>query len=119
MDGFCPVTLSKQQKWVRGDRRWGIIHRGRTYLFTSAEAKKEFWDAPDRFSPVLAGIDPVVALDENRSVTGRRKHGVFYGGRVYLFASEASLERFSRNPEQYATGVRQAMQRAANEIGPR
>jgi YHS domain-containing protein len=119
MDGFCPVTLHKQQKWTRGDRRWGVIHRGHTYLFASAEAQKQFWENPDLFSPVLSGTDPVVALEERRSVAGQRKHGVFYGGRVYLFANEASLDRFSDSPEKYASGVRQAMQQAAGDIGRR
>jgi YHS domain-containing protein len=29
---------------------------------------------------------------------------------VYLFSSESTLQHFSRNPERYAAGVRQAMQ---------
>ncbi|OHB81710.1 MAG: hypothetical protein A2W31_09355 [Planctomycetes bacterium RBG_16_64_10] len=119
MDGFCPVTLKKQQRWTLGDRRWGVIHRGRTYLFASAEAQREFLQDPDLYSPVLSGIDPVVALEQGRSMAGRRRHGVFYGGRVYLFASESSLQRFSRSPEQYANGVHQVMQQGADHIGPR
>jgi YHS domain-containing protein len=38
-----------------------------------------------------------------------REHGVFFGGRVYLFSSEASLEKFSRNPEAYANQALEAL----------
>jgi YHS domain-containing protein len=114
LEGFCPVTLKQGQRWAPGDRRWGVVHRGRTYLFTGPDQQREFLKNPDRYSPVLSGLDPVIAIEKGHSVTGRRKHGVFYGGRVYLFADETSLEQFSRSPERYAAGVRQAMQTAGS-----
>jgi protein disulfide-isomerase len=115
LDGFCPVTLNDKKDWVRGDKRWGAIHRGRTYLFASREAFTRFWEHPDQYSPVLAGLDPVMAIDQGQSMSGHRRHGVFYGGRVYLFASETSLQHFSKNPARYADGVRQAMQTAPGQ----
>jgi YHS domain-containing protein/thiol-disulfide isomerase/thioredoxin len=119
LDGYCPVTLKQQQKWTPGDRRWGVNHRGRLYLFTSQQAQQQFFQDPDTFSPVFSGADPVVAIDQGRAVEGRRQHGVFFGGRVYLFASEASLQTFSRNPRHYADGVRQAIQQESTRLGPR
>jgi hypothetical protein len=50
-------------------------------------------------------------------VPGRREHGVFFGRRVFLFADEASLEKFSRNPNHYANQVLQAMRSGATN-GP-
>lgn len=119
MDGYCAVTLKKDQRWIPGDRRWGVNHRGRTYLFASAEAQRQFLADPDAFSPVLSGIDPVLAIDQGRSISGQRRHGVFFDGQVYLFSNETSLQRFSENPKRYASGIRQALQTTPNRIGPR
>jgi thioredoxin-like negative regulator of GroEL/YHS domain-containing protein len=109
IDGYCCVQLKEQKRWTMGDRRWGAVHRGRTYLFTGAEEQKRFLANPDFYSPVIAGNDPVLALDQGQSVAGRREHGVFYENRIYLFADEASLQRFYQNPNRYAAEVVQAM----------
>jgi phage gp46-like protein len=42
-------------------------------------------------------------------VPGSREYGVLFGERVYLFADEASLERFERNPDLYADRALQAL----------
>lgn len=110
IDGFCPVTLKHEQRWVPGDRRYGVIHRGSLYLFAGPQQQQQFWADPDAYSPVLSGIDPVLALDNGATVEGQREHGVEYDGHIYLFSSESTLQHFSRNPERYAGGVRQAMQ---------
>ena len=110
MEGYCPVTLLKEDKWVKGDPRFGIIHRGRVYLFLSESQKATFVSSPDDFSPVLAGIDPVMLADSGEAVEGRRAFGLVYRKRVFLFNSEANLQRFWDNPEGYAAPIRQAME---------
>lgn len=117
-EGHCPVTLKTENRWATGDVRFGAIHRGRTYLFTSAEAQKSFLASPDAFSPVLSGSDPVVAVDERRAVAGSRDYGVEYpasGGRFYLFSSEESLEKFWSNPSAYAQGAQRVAALPAGE----
>ncbi|HTU23782.1 MAG TPA: thioredoxin domain-containing protein, partial [Pirellulales bacterium] len=86
LDGCCPVTLVEQKRWAKGDPQFGVIHRGRTYLFASAEAQRRFWANPDAFSPVIEGNDPVLALDNRQMVPGTRTFGVFYEKRIYLFS---------------------------------
>ena len=110
LDGFCPVTLLKKDIWKKGDGRFGVVHRGRTYLFTGAEEKDEFLKDPDAYSPVLAGIDPVLLADSGEAVEGLRAYGLFYRKRVFLFTTEENLQRFWQQPEQYAAPVRQAME---------
>ena len=110
MDGYCPVSLVEKSTWTKGDVRWGANHRGRTYLFTSATEQARFLASPDRYAPVLSGNDPVRYSERGELVAGSRKHGVFYHNQVYLFADEASLERFWGSPERFANIVRQAMQ---------
>lgn len=109
LDGNCPVTLMERRQWATGNRAWGAIHRGRTYLFVGPDEKEKFLANPDFYSPVLAGNDPVLALDNQMLVPGRREYG-FFGpdNRVYLFADEASLKRFEANPRRYAAEVVQA-----------
>ena len=108
-DGYCPVSMRNSWKWVAGDPRWGVVHRGRTYWFATAEEQKQFWTDPDRYTPALSGMDPVFAIDHKQQVPGKREHSLDYDGLFYMFASEATLQQFTANPQRYSTGVRQAM----------
>jgi YHS domain-containing protein len=108
-DGYCPVSMKKQWKWIPGSSQWGAVHRGRTYLFTGPAEQQEFLANPDFYSPVLSGNDPVIAIDQGQTIGGRREHSLEYNGQFYLFSSEANLQQFSGNPERYSTRVRQAM----------
>lgn len=110
-DGFCPVTLRSNRKWVAGNAQFGAIHRGRTFLFTSDEQRQQFLANPDAFCPVFSGVDPVMLLDNNQVVEGSRRYGFDYRGAFYLFSSQESMNRFKSQPDQYAAGVRQAMSR--------
>jgi protein disulfide-isomerase len=108
-DGYCPVSMRNSWKWIPGDARWGVVHRGRTYWFAGAEEQKQFWTDPDRYTPALSGIDPVLAIDHKQEVPGKREHSLDYDGLFYMFASEATLQQFTANPQRYSAGVRQAM----------
>jgi protein disulfide-isomerase len=111
LDGHCPVHLVNTTKWVRGDVRWGAIHRGRTYLFTTQQCQQAFLANPDFYSPVLSGNDPVAAVDDGRLVPGQREYGVTFikpeicEGQIYLFSSEATRAIFEQNPDRYAAAV--------------
>lgn len=108
-DGYCPVSMRNTWRWVAGDPRYGVVHRGRTYWFATAEEQRQFWTDPDRYTPALSGMDPVLALDHKQQVPGKREHSLDYDGLFYMFASEATLQQFTANPQKYSTGVRQAM----------
>lgn len=108
MEGFCSVTLRDQKRWQIGDPRFGATHRGRTYLFAGEAEQQKFLANPDFYSPVLKGNDPVMALDQAKEVAGLIEYGVYFGGRIYLFASEQSRDAFGRNPDRYITEIMQA-----------
>jgi thiol-disulfide isomerase/thioredoxin/YHS domain-containing protein len=108
LEGYCPVTLVEQKVWKLGDVHFGVIHGQRTYLFTSQAEQQRFLSNPDTYSPAMSGNDPVLAMKENRLVAGTRRHGVFYGNRIYLFSSEASLVEFSNDPGRYVPEIAQA-----------
>jgi protein disulfide-isomerase len=108
LEGFCPVTLAEKQQWVAGDRRWGVVHRGRTYLFAGPLEQRQFQSNPDRFSPANSCLDPVADLDSHQRVEGQRRFGVRFEGRMYLFASEANRNAFQQNAKRYSAAVLQA-----------
>lgn len=112
MEGFCTVTLSEQERWVKGDPRWGAVHRGRTYLFLSQPHQQRFLADPDRYSPILSGYDPVRYVDRGELVPGQRRHGMWFRGKIYLFADEESLNRFSAAPDVYAQRAHEIMMSA-------
>jgi YHS domain-containing protein len=105
LEGYCPVTLAERGAWVEGRAQWGVRHRGRTYLFASAEQQQAFLADPDRYAPVLSGDDPVLALDAGKSAPGQRRYGVTYQSRTYLFSSSETRDAFAANPQRYTSGA--------------
>lgn len=108
-DGCCPVTLKTLNRWAYGNPQFGAVHRGRTYLFTGPQQREQFLAAPDSYSPVFAGKDPVLLLDNQVSQDGSRSFGYKYGDEFYLFSSKETMEKFQASPQTYSAGVRQAM----------
>jgi YHS domain-containing protein len=108
LDGFCPVRLAENHVWTPGQKAWGAVHRGRTYLFAGEEERRRFMADPDRYAPVLSGGDIVAQLEQGRALQGSREHGSQYAGHVYLFADESNLARFMANPNFYAERVQEA-----------
>jgi protein disulfide-isomerase len=102
LDGFCPVQLTERSLWAHGDTRWGAIHQGRTYLFTGPDEQRRFFADPLHYAPVNSGNDLVLMLERGQTTAGHREHGVYYGGHIYLFADETTLQKFSKNPHFYA-----------------
>jgi YHS domain-containing protein/thioredoxin-related protein len=111
LDGYCPVQLAEHQRWIPGDKAHGAVYLGHTYLFAGPEEKKRFTLEPDKFSPVAAGCDCILLLERSQQVPGKREHGVFFGGRVYLFSSEETLARFSQDPRRYVAAIAQSQHR--------
>jgi YHS domain-containing protein/thiol-disulfide isomerase/thioredoxin len=101
LEGYCPVELSENHRWVLGDPRWGLRHEGRTYLFAGPEQRDRFDAAPDRYAPVLSGNDVVLAVERGETVPGLRQYGAWFEDRVYLFSTEATRRTFDANPRRY------------------
>jgi len=117
IDGFCPVTLLESTRWQKGSVNWGAVHRGRTYLFISPEAQRQFLADPDRYAPVLSGCDPVIFAETNQLISGSHSIGLLMGGKTFFFASEESLARFELAPHVYMGRAYQAM--SASHVTPR
>lgn len=121
MEGYCAVTVIDQRRWERGNPEFGVIHLGQLYLFTDGAAKKKFQDSPERYTPVLNGIDVVKFFDQREVVQGSREWGFTdpVYDRMFLFADEASMNHFYLNFEQYTKPAIDLMKRAAAEANPR
>jgi YHS domain-containing protein len=101
LGGYCPVQLRENARWVSGDPTLQITYEGQLYQFSSEDALQRFKSAPEKYAPVQAGNDVVLAVDEDRSVTGSVKHSAMWHGRIYLFTSSTTLAAFQRNPSRY------------------
>jgi thiol-disulfide isomerase/thioredoxin len=102
LEGYCPVTLVEKKKWVRGDVRYGAIHRGRTYLFAGPNEQRRFFDNPDLIAPMNSGYDVVLGVEQKKLVPGLREFGVTYAGHIFLFADRTTRDRFEKNHAYYA-----------------
>lgn len=115
LKGKCPVTLMSVGKWIDGDKSIGCVHRDRVYLFVDEAAREKFRSNPDRFSPLLAGFDPVLFLETGKLVEGLEANGVFMGKapnqRIVLFVSPDTRKQFQASPKKYIDNVRDAMSR--------
>jgi YHS domain-containing protein len=114
LDGYCPVQLTEKKRWVLGNRRWGLRHEGRTYLFAGPDEQRRFNERPHEYAPVMSGSDVVLLVDGGQTAAGRREHGVWFMGRIFLFSDEASFQKFEAAPDYYANAVEESVSNVAN-----
>ena len=108
LDGHCPVTLSTEMRWAPGHVAWNAVYDGQLYLFASQRHLEVFLINPSAYGPAMAGIDPIELAERGRVTRGTRMYGVNHGGRVFLFASEQNLSRFSQTPDHFLTALKTA-----------
>jgi len=102
MDGYCPVTVLKENRWQLGSGRFSAVHEGRRYFFADETAKQEFLAIPEHYAPVCSGDDVVKLTLQNVRKPGERRFGIGYGDRIYLFESEDSLQTFLAEPKRFS-----------------
>lgn len=108
LDGHCPVTLSTEMRWAPGHVAWNAVYDGQLYLFASQRHLEVFLINPSAYGPAMAGIDPIELAEHGRATRGNRLYGVNHGGRVFLFANEQNLARFSQTPDQFLAALQTA-----------
>ena len=75
--------------------------KGRTYYFSTDEAKTTFEERPEHYAPISGGQD-VVLLKEKVTKEGSLDHAVWFKDRLYLFTSQKTLEQFVATPKEFA-----------------
>jgi hypothetical protein len=102
VDGYCPVSLVRDRKLVRGDAAYTVQHDGKTYRCATLGFRNNFSAEPDRFAPGNGGSCPVAELDRQVDEPGDPRWGVLYKSRLFLCASGEDRRRFLQDPERYA-----------------
>lgn len=120
LDGYCPVSLLRERKWVKGNKELGCHHRNKLYFFANREKAADFFDHPDRYSPLLAGFDPVTFAETGQLTDGLRKYGVFYKGpeghvSIVLFQTPKNRDIFKSQRQKYLNLVKEAIERAKKQ----
>jgi YHS domain-containing protein len=101
MNGYCPVELVRNGRWMVGDLRWTVVHDGRIYRLAGPAQRREFQANPKAFTPAYSGNDPVLTVDQRRTVPGQLTYCATYNGRLYVFASAATQLQFDKEPQRY------------------
>jgi len=102
LEGYCPVVLSTEERWIPGNPAYYTMFRGHVFRFSSEETMTEFMKSPEKYAPVAMGEDIVQMVDRNKKIYGNRKFGAWFQGRVFLFCNQESLDAFAARPEYYA-----------------
>ncbi len=101
LDGFCPVQLVENERWIKGSPQYSAEWKGRVYWLSDASAHQRFLANAERYTPALSGLDPV-KLIEGKRMDGSTDYCVVYDGRLYMFSSTATLAKFRQSPRRYA-----------------
>lgn len=102
LKGFCPVTLCEHRDLIDADPRYSAVYQDRTYYVSSYDALMQFQEQPEKYAPVLGGIDVVHRQRNNTRVDGILDHAAWYRGKLYLFETARTLAEFSADPKAYS-----------------
>ncbi len=101
VSGYCPVSLVRARKLVRGNAQFVVFHQGRVYHLASDEMVAHFREAPERYVPANDGACPVEQVDKKTAKPGSPQWGVLYRGRLYLCSSAENRRLFFNEPDRY------------------
>ena len=102
LDGYCPVELARKKAWKLGNEKYQAEYLGRNFHFLDQENRQAFLADPEKFAPMIAGFDPVALVESGELRLGKRRHGAWYNSQIFLHKSEATLQRFTSDPEFFA-----------------
>ncbi len=100
LKGFCPVALRDDRDLQNALPEHASRFKGRTYYFSSADAKAAFDEQPEQYAPMARGND-VVLLKTMLTREGSLDFAVWYKDRMYLFTSQKTLEQFIATPSEF------------------
>ena len=103
LDGFSPVSLLTDKKWIKGTQEFAVDFEGQWYFLTSAAEVKAFRAKPEDYVPQFMGCDPVLVWDTSRvpAVRGLTRFAAFYDDQLYLFSTAENRDLFKQTPDTY------------------
>lgn len=105
IEGYCPVTIVHSSRWQIGDTKFQAVFEGRRYLFADETKQQIFLGNPGRYAPVCSGNDIVRLTDEQRESEGSTSYGVASHGRIYLFDSPETRDKFETSARTYTAAA--------------
>jgi YHS domain-containing protein len=102
LNGYCPVDLIRNGCWTQGDLRWTVVYKGAIYRLAGPSQREQFLAHPEAFVAMYSGNDPVLTVEEHRTVAGQAIHCATYNDRLYMFSSSTTQEQFNKDPQRYA-----------------
>lgn len=102
LDGYSPVTLTRDRKWEKGKEEFSWPYQGITYQMASRTELEIFKIDPGRYAPQLLGCDPVILNKQDRAIPGNLKYGAYYDQNLYLFVDVESRNEFKKNPDRFS-----------------
>jgi YHS domain-containing protein len=97
LDGYCPVSLLTESRWVRGATEYQHEYHRVIYSLNTAAHLKMFMANPDKYIPYLHGCDPVALENDNRIQLGASSRKL-----AYFLASENNRAAFLKTPERFS-----------------
>ena len=104
--GVDPVAYFTDGAMVEGKPDVETTVAGVIWRFVNQGNLQAFSANPDVYAPRFGGYDPV-AVSEGHPTAGTPVLWAIHEQRLYLFFSEANLNRFKAAPERYLTAAEQ------------
>jgi YHS domain-containing protein len=101
LKGICPVALKDSRRLLDAQPGIKSEFHGKTYTFSSSEAKQAFDENPRKYAPVGGGNDVVRQTSGETNVEGTLEHAAWYRGRLYLFSTADSRHEFVETPSKF------------------
>lgn len=105
LDGYSPISLLKDKKWIKGEEKFAVQFEGMWYLLASAEEVKTFQTKPAKYAAQFLGCDPVLLWEAPQvpAIRGTTKFAAFYDDQLYLFSTKENRDTFKQTPDKYIT----------------
>jgi YHS domain-containing protein len=101
LEGYCPVSLHKMNKWVKGNPAIQSTFDGHAYNFANEEGRQMFAADPVKYAPVLGGDCVVSLVKIGKRVPGNIRQAALRDGRLFLFANADGKKMFQADPQAY------------------
>ena len=102
--GICPVTLREQHTMAEANSDFQSNYGGKSYRFSSANAKAMFDQNPTKYIAAANEMDLVKQNRDQQQVQGTIDYACWYQQRLYFFSSEETKQEFESNPHRYISG---------------
>lgn len=104
MHGVDPVSMFESSAPTQGNAVHTSTYDGVDYYFTSAEAKASFDAAPEQYLPQFGGFC-AFGVQVGKKLDGDVRYADIVEGKLYLFVSAATLEKYLEDPEAVIAGA--------------